>query len=120
MQNSSLFHALPLRTRQCLFWGICIWVRLILASAAISALNKWPVWGNATAFVLAALAWQLNGNKSPVWWSRKGHRLTAAAVGIVTLQNLFAQSRKPGGLAVGVLLAIDTVLGAASAMSNQV
>lgn len=88
LHELSLFSDVPLHIRRMLFFGVCIWIRLILAQGTYRALLSKPAAASALVAAISAFAVYRNSNTQPVWWSRTAHGISAFVVMLLAIMNL--------------------------------
>jgi hypothetical protein len=122
-----VFGGLSPGTRKCLFYLICIWVRLALAIGVIVVGMLGLPWVLLwTGMILIAIAGNnmrahVSVNAKQVWWSRKAHALISFIAGILALMSgalvtFYDQKSYVGkmvGIGAGGVLIIDVLWGVA-------
>ena len=103
---------LTLLQRKSFFYGVCIWVRLLIAYSAYKYRNE--RWFLPLVAVVSGLVVFFDSTKKSdddsVWWSRTFHYYVAATVFLAAIgQMLFGQFRKLP--IVSLLLLIDVSYG---------
>ena len=74
------------QSRERLFYGVCIWVRIALAIGVGFAAHAYPTVTASIVLALALIAVAVNvralTRDGPVWWSRPSHATLAGAIAI--------------------------------------
>jgi hypothetical protein len=102
MNNGTIFEEYPLRTRKYLFYGICIWVRILLAIGvwylAERASHKFSRYIHilvacVSLFAVVNLSKSLKNPNQP-WWSRSMHLKFSQLLLLVSTLNVIYQLLK--------------------------
>ena len=102
MKSGTVFEDYPLRTRKYLFYGICIWVRILLAIGvwylAERASHKFSRYvhilvASVSLFAVVNLFKSLKNPKQP-WWSRRMHMKFSQLLLLVSTLNVIYQLLK--------------------------
>lgn len=116
----SLFHNLTgdPKIRRQLFWIVCIWIRLIIAAAAVLVVRRGPdAAGIGVGAVVAAMGlffWfrRCTDNEANIWWYRSVHGLVWFGVGVATAVVAgVGHDSSAAGIVVGVGLGADLLFG---------
>jgi uncharacterized membrane protein YgdD (TMEM256/DUF423 family) len=103
--------------RRALFYGVCIWVRLLIAVAAYYALKWWPVPAASVILALAVAVVAVNAtaaarhDHNDVWWSRGAHAVIAAMVAVMAVAALATRGKQVPYTAVALAVGLDVVFG---------
>lgn len=97
-----------------LYYGACIWARLMLAALATFAVWYRPIYGAMIVAIGAviAIAVMMYRSANGVWWSRQAHITTAALV-LASLPFIVTEHLPVG--VIGLILAVDVGIGLATA-----